>query len=133
MEGCIPLAYNADYDRKVLHAELARVTDPVKRKPAAVRKNVEWIDPLVWAREIHKQEKSKALGEVSQRLGITIEQAHRAEHDAEAALRVFVAFLNDTRVPKSYGALLQEQRRLARIFDDENRIWRNRMPEAAWA
>jgi DNA polymerase-3 subunit epsilon len=133
MEGCIPLAYNADYDRKVLHAELARVTDPLKRKPAAVRKNVEWIDPLVWAREIHKQEKSKALGEVSQRLGITIEQAHRAEHDAEAALRVFVAFLNDTRVPKSYGALLQEQRRLARIFDDENRIWRNRMPEAARA
>ena len=130
MDGCIPLAYNPDYERKVLHAELARVTDPVARKPAAVRKNVEWIDPLVWAREMHKHEKSKALGEVSQRLGINIEQAHRAEHDAEAALRVFVAFSADTRMPRTYGALLQEQRRLARIFDDENRIWRNRMPEA---
>lgn len=130
MEGSIPLAYNAEYDRKVLHSELARLAEPCARKPAAVRKNVEWIDPLVWARELHKHEKSKALGEVSQRLGIAIEQAHRAEHDAEAALRVFVAFATDTRVPKTYGALLQEQRRLARIFDDEARIWRSRMPEA---
>jgi len=131
MEGAIPLAYNAEYDRKVLHSELGRITEPVARKPAAVRRNVEWIDPLVWARELHKHEKSKALGEVSQRLGITIEQAHRAEHDAEAALRVFVAFMADNRLPKTYGAFLQEQRRLSRIFDDERRIWRSRMPEAA--
>ncbi len=129
MEGAVPLAYNADYDRQVLHAELARVDAPVSQKPAAIRRNVEWIDPLVWARELQKFEKSKALGEVSQRLGIVIEQAHRAEHDAEAALRVFLAFLADARIPKTYGAFLQEQRRLARIFEEERRIWRSRMPE----
>ncbi|MGC4095174.1 MAG: 3'-5' exonuclease [Polyangiaceae bacterium] len=130
MEGAIPLAYNAEYDRKVLHSEIGRLTEPSARKPAAVRRNVDWIDPLVWARELHKHEKSKALGEVSQRLGINIEQAHRAEHDAEAALRVFVAFMADNRVPKTYGAFLQEQRRLGRLFDEERKIWRNRMPDA---
>ena len=134
LEGAVALAYNAEYDRKVLQAELARVsaaanTPAPERQPPAVRRAVDWIDPLVWARELHKFEKSKSLGEVSQRLGITIEQAHRAEHDAEAALRVMIAFLPDTRVPRTYGAFLQEQRRLSRIFEEERKIWRQRMPE----
>lgn len=130
MAGAVPLAYNAEYDRKVLHAELARVPGGTTLSPPAIRRTVEWIDPLVWARELHKMEKSKALTEVSQRLGIEIPQAHRAEHDAEAALRVMVAFLNDPRVPRTYGAFLQEQRRLSRLFEDERRLWRSRMPEA---
>ena len=74
-------------------------------------------------------EKSKSLGEVSQRLGIKLEQAHRAEHDAEAALLVMLAFFPDTRVPRTYGAFLQEQRRLSRIFDEERRLWRSKIPE----
>jgi DNA polymerase III subunit epsilon len=134
LEGAVALAYNAEYDRKVLQAELARVAAAAnaptsERQPPAVRRAVDWIDPLVWARELHKFEKSKSLGEVSQRLGITIEQAHRAEHDAEAALRVMIAFLPDTRVPRTYGAFLQEQRRLSRIFEEERKIWRQRIPE----
>lgn len=130
LEGSVPVAYNAEYDRTVLHAEVARLQGATARQPPALRRNVEWIDPLTWARELHKNEKSKALGEVSERLGIKIEQAHRAEHDAEAALHVFLAFLADTRVPKTYGALLQEQRRLGRIFEEERRLWRSRMPDA---
>jgi hypothetical protein len=31
--------------------------------------------------------------------------------------------MEDTRVPRSYGALLQEQRRLSRLFDVD-RKWR---------
>jgi DNA polymerase III subunit epsilon len=129
LEGAVALAYNADYDRKVLQAELSRRPAQSEKQPPAVRRAVDWIDPLVWARELHKLEKGKSLGEVSQRLGITIEQAHRAAHDAEAALLVLLAFLPDTRVPKTYGAFLQEQRRLARIFNEESKIWRNRLPE----
>ena len=44
--------------------------------------------------------------------------------DAEAALNIFVRFQEDTRLPKTYGAFLQEQRRLARAFENERVRWR---------
>jgi DNA polymerase III subunit epsilon len=123
MSGAIPLAYNAEFDRKMLTSELARLA-ATPSPPPAFQKNVEWIDPLVWARELQKLEKSRALGEVAARLGIEISQAHRATDDAEAALNVFVRFQDDTRLPKNYGAFLNEQRRLARAFEQERVRWR---------
>lgn len=132
LEGSVPVAYNAEYDRNILMNEIGRITLDAGPLPPAVRKGIEWIDPLVWARELHRLEKSRALGEVAQRLGIELSQAHRAAADAEAALRVFAEFLRDPRVPKTYAALIQEQRRLARVFDDEHgRMWRNRAPATA--
>jgi DNA polymerase-3 subunit epsilon len=86
-----------------------------------MRKDVDWIDPLVWARELQQGEKSRALGEVAARLGIALENAHRASDDAEAALRVLLALGRDVRVPQTYAALVQEQRRLALAQDDERR------------
>jgi DNA polymerase-3 subunit epsilon len=124
LEGYVPMAYNAEYDRKILQAELGRVDGLPAQTPPAFRKGVEWVDPLVWARELQKLEKSRALGDVVARLGIVLENAHRAAADAEATLHVFAAFLADLRVPKLYGALIQEQRRLARAFEDERGYWR---------
>ena len=66
----------------------------------AFRRNVEWVDPLVWARELQQGERSRALGEVAARLGIALENAHRASDDAEAALRVLLALGRDVRVPR---------------------------------
>lgn len=126
LAGSIPVAYNAEFDRDFLLAELARAALPAAAPPPAVRKGIEWIDPLVWARELHRDEKSKSLGEVCERLGIALEQAHRAVHDAEAALHVFGRFRTDTRVPATYAALIQEQRRLGRIHDVERERWRVR-------
>jgi DNA polymerase-3 subunit epsilon len=122
--AAVPVAYNAEYDRKVLTAELARAGVSSEKMPPALRRNVEWIDPLIWAREIQRAEKSRALSEVAQRLGIPLEHAHRATDDAEATLHVFSAFRRDPRVPKTYGALVQEQRRLSRLFDEERKVWR---------
>ncbi|HTQ08251.1 MAG TPA: 3'-5' exonuclease [Polyangiaceae bacterium] len=122
--AAVPLAYNAEYDRKVLAAELSRAGIAPQSLPPALRRNVEWIDPLIWAREIQRAEKSRALSEVAQRLGIPLEHAHRATDDAEATLHVFSAFRRDPRVPRTYGALVQEQRRLARLFDEERKVWR---------
>jgi len=51
-------------------------------------KEIEWLDPLVWARELQRDEKSRALGEVAARLGVALENAHRASDDRRAALRV---------------------------------------------
>ena len=120
----IPVAYNAEYDRKVLVAELARAGLLPENPPPALRRNVEWIDPLIWARELQKTEKSRTLAEVAERLGVVIDKAHRAADDALATLEVLSMFRRDTRVPKTYGAFVQEQRRLSRLFDGERQRWR---------
>ncbi len=124
IDGAIPVAYNAEYDRKVLVAELARAGLLPETPPPALRRNVEWIDPLIWARELQKTEKSRTLGEVAERLGVVIDKAHRAADDAIATLEVLSMFRRDTRVPKTYGAFVQEQRRLSRLFDGERQRWR---------
>ena len=125
IDGAIPVAYNAEYDRKVLVAELARAGLLPEEPPPALRRNVEWIDPLVWARELQKTEKSRTLVEVAERLGVSLGQAHRAADDAVATLEVLGVFRRDPRVPRTYGAFVQEQRRLSRIFDgDRQQRWR---------
>ncbi len=124
LAGKVPLAYNADFDKRFLTAECDRCNVVIGRPVPAMRRNVEWLDPLVWVREIQRNERSRALGEVCQRLGIPLDNAHRATDDAEAALKVLLAILPDARVPRMYGAFLQEQRRLARQQDDERARWR---------
>jgi DNA polymerase-3 subunit epsilon len=59
------------------------------------------------------------------RLGIQLENAHRASDDAEAALLVMYALGADPRVPKVHGAFVQEQRRLSQMQADERRRWRS--------
>lgn len=126
LAGCVPAAYNAAFDRAFLASELARAGFMHESLPPALRKNVEWLDPLVWARELQPEERSRALGEVAVRLGIAIDQAHRASEDAEAALKVMLAFGRDQRVPSTYSALVQEQRRIALAQADERRLrWRS--------
>lgn len=125
LSGAVPVAYNASFDRAFLTAELSRAGKLAASTPPACRKGVDWIDPLVWARELQKFEKGKSLGDVAARLGVAIENAHRASDDAEAALRVFAAFCPDPRVPKTYAALIQEQRRLGRLHEEERARWRS--------
>jgi DNA polymerase-3 subunit epsilon len=125
LKGAVPVAYNAEFDRDFLVTEFGRVSLSDRALPPALRKGVEWLDPLVWARELQKEERSKSLGDVCERLGISLEKAHRATDDAEAAVRVMAAFAGDVRVPKTYAAFLQEQRRLARIFEEERVRWRS--------
>lgn len=126
LEGCIPAAYNAAFDRAFLANEFARMGGhTASRVPPALRRDVDWVDPLVWAREIQRSEKSKALSEVASRLGVKLERAHRASDDAEAALLVLYALGADARIPRSYGAFIQEQRRLNLLQQDERRFWKN--------
>lgn len=118
LEGCIPAAYNAPFDRAFVANELARAhgkTGGGDAPPAHpfLRADVVWIDPLIWARELQSNERSRTLGDVAARLGIVNENAHRATDDAEAAMRVLYAFGKDARVPRQYAPFIQEQRRLA--------------------
>lgn len=124
LEGCVPAAYNAEFDKAFLLAELDRASIRPDKPPPALRRDIVWLDPLTFARELYKEEESRALGEMAARLGIQLENAHRATDDAEAALRVLYAFAKDPRVPRSYAAMVQEQRRLGRIQDEARRMWR---------
>ena len=50
LDRAIPAAYNAPFDRGFLLAETRRATDGDDgAQPPALRKEVEWFDPLVWA------------------------------------------------------------------------------------
>ena len=122
--GAIPAAYNAAFDKAFVISEVARAKAELTDLPPALRNDVDWLDPLVFARELYKEEQSRALGEMAQRLGIALERAHRATDDAEAALRVLYAFGKDPRVPRGYAALVREQRRLGRMHDEARRFWK---------
>ncbi len=127
LEGCIPGAYNAPFDRAFLVNEFARAGHkPEGDVPPcpALHRDVEWVDPLVWARELQREERSKSLGEVAARLGVALENAHRASDDAEAALRVLYALAANERVPRMLAPFIQEQRRLSQLQADERRRWK---------
>jgi DNA polymerase III subunit epsilon len=124
LAGAIPAAYNAAFDRGFLLAELERAGVRPAEPPPAMRREVDWIDPLTFARELYKHEESRALGDMAARLGIEMVRAHRATDDAEAALRILYTFAKDPRVPRAYGGLIQEQRRLLRQQDEARKLWR---------
>ncbi|AKU96419.1 DNA polymerase III alpha subunit [Labilithrix luteola] len=124
LRGRVPAAYNAPFDRAFMMSEFSRAKFDTAGVPGLTR-DVEWLDPLIWARDIQSDEKSRALGDVAARLGISLENAHRAEDDAEAALRVLFALGRDPRMPRAYGALVQEQRRIGQAQADARRHWRS--------
>ena len=124
LKGCVPGAYNALFDRAFIMSEFSRAKADTSGVPA-LNREVEWLDPLVWARDIQDGEKSRSLGDVAARLGVALETAHRADADAEAALRVLYLLGKDARIPRAYGAMVQEQRRIAQIQSDARRMWRS--------
>ena len=121
---CDRAAYNAAFDRGFVLRELERAGVRPSTPPPAMRRDVDWIDPLAFARELYKHEESRALGDMAARLGIELERAHRATDDAEAALKILYTFAKDPRVPRAYGGLIQEQRRLLRQQDEARKLWR---------
>lgn len=125
LRGSVPGAYNASFDRGFLLAEVERAGYEDPDPPPAIRRKVTWLDPLVFARELFKgQGESRALGAVAERLGVPLGRAHRATDDAEAALLVLYSLGRDPRVPATYAALVQEQRRLDRLQAEAQRFWR---------
>lgn len=124
--AALPIAYNADFDKAFLLAEVGRLElGEEPGSPPALRPSVTWLDPLTWARELQKNEKSRSLGDVCERLGIPLESAHRATHDAKAAGQVMSVFFRDPRVPSAYGAFVREQGRLEKMAAFERARWRN--------
>lgn len=124
LHGHLPVAYNAEFDRRFLRAEIERSLQVVSPLPPALEPEVTWIDPLVWVRELMQDEKSRKLTDVTARLGISLEQAHRAAGDAEATGRVLLALAD--KLPRSYGELIRLQSQYAARQDVDFAATRNR-------
>lgn len=117
MNGKIPVAYNAGFDRSFLLAEL-------RRCGLSYSTETYWLDPLIWARELYSNAKSRALGQMASVLGILAFEKHRAGADASTAMQVMMALGKDDRVPKSYRELVSWQRQLSDRQSDVARRWR---------
>ena len=125
LAGRIPVAYNAGFDRGFVFSEMRKAGVALNNDrslPPALRNNVEWIDPLVWARALQTNAKGYKLGEVAARLNVSIVQAHRATDDAEAAGQVLFALLRGTT--SSYREAIQKQREHANAWDRTRGTWR---------
>src|SRR5690606_12241626 len=125
LEGRLPVAYNAGFDKRFLLAELERMGESTwgEHLPPAMQADVEWIDPLAWARELFPDQGAR-LGEVCAYLGIPLDGAHRAANDAEATGRVLLAMA--PRMPSAYVELIRVQVRYAAQQDVDLAIWRGR-------
>ncbi len=114
--GHLPVAYNAEFDRSFLQAELARggaVGAASAALPPAFATDVRWIDPLVWSRALFQGDgRGHKLSDACARLGIAHETApRRVSTDAEVAGRVLLAL--STRLPATYGELIRMQAQCA--------------------
>lgn len=103
------VAWNAEFDWDFLHHEMARcgLTPP----------SVPILDPLVWSRRLMPSENRHNLGAICQKFSIPLENAHRAEDDAEACGRVVLRLAD--KVPVHLGTLLNEQKAWKAIQDEE--------------
>ncbi|MDB4990277.1 MAG: polymerase epsilon subunit [Myxococcaceae bacterium] len=125
--GHLPVAYNATFDRKFMHAEMARAAAAgvaAAEHVPATDGGVTWVDPLVWVRELMAEEKSKRLGDICERLGIPLDDAHRAWADAEATGKVLLHLVE--RMPKTYAELIRIQDQYAAHQEAELADWRKR-------
>lgn len=122
LKGKLLIAYNASFDAKFLKAEVARAA-PLAADPL---ENVVWVDPLVWVRELYKGDGSFKLTAVAERLGIPLENAHRATHDAEATGHVLHKMADFELIPKTYSELIRIQQRYAMVQSAETSHFRKK-------
>lgn len=98
--GAVPVAYQEQFDRRFMRAELRRsgFHDGLGT-PALDLGWPRWVDPLTWVRSIDRfVENGKAshkLGVACQRWGIGLDQGHRAQADATATGKLLWAMAAD--------------------------------------
>jgi DNA polymerase III epsilon subunit-like protein len=101
-KGALPAAYNAKFDRMMLTAEWIRTGMPV---PDFLQFDADWVDPMIWARVYEPYARGPGrykLENVAKRLGVQVENAHRALVDTESAakvLRELQPFRENRKIP----------------------------------
>lgn len=120
LSGVGIVAYNLDFDRSFVATELERTGQ-------SWPDDAPTFDPLVFAREFFKDERRKNLGTVADKLGIPLEEAHRATHDAEVAGRVLYAL--EDRLPEGLEDLMVLQAQWEQAQAQQRANWRDEEAE----
>lgn len=116
LEGRVFVAYNLAFDRAFVRTELERCGCEWPAK--------HYIDPLIFVRTLHKDQGSKRLGAVAERMGVTLESAHRAAFDAEVTGHILHKLAPQLPSTLRDLALLQSQWEAQQ--DNEMAGWRNK-------
>lgn len=99
MEGDVLVAYNAAFDLTMLHHEAKRVF-PSEQLVIPYRRV---LDPFVIDKSFDKYRKGKrTLTATAAHYGISLENAHTADADAEAALKLAWVLLKDPRLANRF-------------------------------
>jgi DNA polymerase III epsilon subunit family exonuclease len=114
------VAYNLDFDRSFIEAELEHAGHSWPDEAPT-------FDPLVFAREFFKDEPSKDLGTIADKLDIPLDEAHRATHDAEVAGHVLYAF--EDRLPEGLEDLMVLQAQWEQSQAQQRANWRDEEAE----
>ena len=110
----VALAYNHEFDTRLLASDLARVGRSFEIARC--------LDPFPFCWENLRERQiipNGQLGTVCNYLGVTLDSAHRADADAEAAGRVLFELPNHIVLPDLLGELLQVQRVLMRQVSEK--------------
>jgi len=116
LEGKVVVAYNLSFDKKFITSEFQRANTTWPEGPC--------LDPLVFARELHRNDGSKRLEAVAKRLGIELANAHRAADDAEVTGHVLCAFRE--QLPPILTDLVQLQEQWSVQQEQQMAAWRRR-------
>lgn len=132
VSACIPVAYNARFDRSMLIAEYLRARiDP----PSFLFAPPSWLDVLVWAREHEPYAKGAGrhkLTNVAARMGVGIGTAHRAAGDCETTANVLERLATvPGLIPERLDDLLSRQRVLAAKNEASFLEWQSKQPKEA--
>jgi DNA polymerase III epsilon subunit-like protein len=99
----VVVAYNYEYDRKVLGEEFKRMDAEWPARPA--------VDPFILFKQYNKYNKGKTLIKAAEKYGISYVGAHRACNDATVAGKVLIKMAaTKTNFPKTLEAMLKKQR-----------------------
>lgn len=99
LAGAVTVAHNYPFDQRMLTHELARCGLAWPSPPAE-------IDTVDLSRRFFPDAKSHRLGELAQRLEIPLENAHRADADAEACGRCFLSLARKHGAPAELAGLV---------------------------
>ncbi|MEO1272935.1 MAG: hypothetical protein AAFX99_33010, partial [Myxococcota bacterium] len=80
--------------------------------------------PLIFAKALQKEHRKHPLGQVASRLGLVLENAHRATDDAEVAGRVLYAFAD--QIPDQLTDVLVLQAQWEQMQARAEAVWKGR-------
>jgi len=115
LENRAVLAYNLSFDRGFIEKALGE-------SGLSWPETAPMLDPLILARGLFPDQRGFKLGIIAKKVGVSLEEAHRASHDAEAAGRVLYA-MGDL-LPANLQELLELQSEWAAAFSRKTAGWR---------